>query len=287
MNGKEFTKIRIKRHSISSQYVVILIFIAIGLFLLIFLSPMFWMLLTSFKNKGEYFTYPPVFIPQNPDLSHFLRGLEIGGLKGIIDSFIISGCSTLLSLAVGSLAAYSIARFRIGGKNLAFWILSIRMMPPIASVLPLFLLYRFLRILDTYEALIITYSIINIPFTVWMLKGFFEELPAELEEAALVDGCGRFGAFYRIALPLVAPGLVATALFCFMFSWNEFFFALILTRSRVTPITVVIAGMIGGHEILWAEICAVASMASIPVIAIAIILQKYLVRGLTLGAVKG
>jgi multiple sugar transport system permease protein len=287
MNGIESTNIRIKRHGISNQYAVILIFTAIGLLLLIFLSPMLWMLLTSFKNKGEYFAYPPVFIPQNPDLSHFLRGLDIGGLKGIIDSFIISGCSTLLSLAVGSLAAYSIARFRIGGKNLAFWILSIRMMPPIASVLPLFLFYRFLRILDTYEALIITYSIINIPFAVWMLKGFFEELPGELEEAALVDGCGRFGAFYRIALPLVAPGLVATALFCFMFSWNEFFFALILTRSRVTPITVVIAGMIGGHEILWAEICAVASMASIPVIAIAIILQKYLVRGLTLGAVKG
>ncbi|MBA7683523.1 Diacetylchitobiose uptake system permease protein DasC [subsurface metagenome] len=120
-----------------------------------------------------------------------------------------------------------------------------------------------------------------------MLKGFFEELPVELEEAAMVDGCGRFGAFYRVALPLVSPGLVATALFCFMFSWNEFIFAVILTRARVKPVTVVITGMIGGHEILWAEISAVASMASIPVIALSIILQKYLVRGLTLGAVKG
>jgi multiple sugar transport system permease protein len=190
-------------------------------------------------------------------------------------------------MGVGSLAAYSLARFRIGGKHLAFWILSIRMMPPIASILPLFLFYRFLRILDTYQALVITYSILNIPFAVWMLKGFFEELPAELEEAALVDGAGRLGAFYRIALPLIAPGLVATALFCFMFSWNDFFFALIITRSRVTPLTVVIAGMIGGHEILWAEIAAVATMASFPVIAIAVILQRYLVRGLTLGAIKG
>lgn len=287
MNDKELIKIQRKWQGISSDYIVILIFIAIGLLLMLSFMPMLWMFLTSFKDKGEYFTYPPVFIPRSLDLSHFKRGLQIGGQKGIIDSFIVSACSTLVSLAVGSIAAYSLARFKIGGKHLAFWILSIRMMPPIASILPLFLFYRFLRILDTYGALILTNTIFNIPFAVWMLKGFFEELPAELEEAALVDGCGRFGAFYRVALPLVSPGLVATALFCFMFSWNEFIFAVILTRARVKPVTVVITGMIGGHEILWAEISAVASMASIPVIALSIILQKYLVRGLTLGAVKG
>ena len=287
MNDKELIKIQRKWQGISTDYVVILIFLAIGLLLMLSFMPMLWMFLTSFKDKGEYFTYPPVFIPRSLDLSHFKRGLQIGGQKGIIDSFIVSACSTLVSLAVGSIAAYSLARFKIGGKHLAFWILSIRMMPPIASILPLFLFYRFLRILDTYGALILTNTIFNIPFAVWMLKGFFEELPAELEEAALVDGCGRFGAFYRVALPLVSPGLVATALFCFMFSWNEFIFAVILTRARVTPVTVVITGMIGGHEILWAEISAVASMASIPVIALSIILQKYLVRGLTLGAVKG
>jgi len=269
------------------KHVIILIILIIGIALVIFLSPVFWMVLTSFKEKGEYFSYPPVFISRSFDLSHFARGLQIGGRKGIVDSFIIALFATLLSMAVGSLGAYSLARFRIGGKNLAFWILSIRMMPPIASVLPLFLFYRFLHLLDTYQALVITYSILNIPFAVWMLKGFFEELPVELEEAALVDGCGRFGAFYKIALPLIAPGLVATALFCFIFSWNEFFFALILSRSRITPVTVVISGMIGGHEILWAEISSVATMASLPVIAIAIILQRYLVRGLTMGAVKG
>ncbi|MFW6139422.1 MAG: carbohydrate ABC transporter permease [Spirochaetota bacterium] len=269
------------------KHAVILIILVLAIALVIFLSPIAWMVLTSFKEKGEYFTYPPVFISKSFNFSHFARGLQIGGQKGIADSFIVASLATLLSMTVGALAAYSLARFRIGGKNLAFWILSIRMMPPIASVLPLFLFYRFLRILDTYQALVITYSILNIPFAVWMLKGFFEELPVELEDAALVDGCGRFGAFYRVALPLIAPGLVATALFCFIFSWNEFFFALILSRSRVTPVTVVISGMIGGHEILWAEISAVATMASFPVIAIAIILQRYLVRGLTLGAVKG
>ncbi len=270
-----------------NDYFVIFVFVVVGLLLILFLSPVFWMVSTAFKDKGEYFTYPPIYLPKKLDFSHFLRGLKLGGAKGIHDTLIVAVSTTVLSMVIGALAAYSLARFRIGGKHLAFWILSIRMMPPIASVLPLFLFYRFLKILDTYEALIITYTIFNLPFAVWMLKGFFEELPTELEEAALVDGCGRLGAFYKIALPLIAPGLVATALFCFMFSWNEFFFALILSRSNITPITVVIAGMIGGHEILWAEISAVAAMASIPIILLAVFLQRYLVRGLTLGAVKG
>lgn len=263
------------------------IFLTIFVVLLIMLSPFIWNVMTSFKDKGEYFTYPPVFIPRSFDLEHYVQGGRLGGIKGIRDSLIIAASTTLIAIALGSLAAYSLARFRIGGDNLAFWILSVRMMPPIASVLPLFLFFRFLRWLDTYQALILTHSLVNLPFAVWMLKGFFEELPQELEEAALVDGCGRLGAFARVALPLVAPGLVATALFCFMFSWNEFLFALILGRSRVTPITVNIAGMIGGHEILWAEISAVSIMASVPIIIMAIVLQRYLVRGLTLGAVKG
>lgn len=264
-------------------------FVFIGIFVLlgIALSPFVWNVMTSFKDKGEYFTYPPVFIPRSFGIEHYLQGMKLGGTRGIRDSFTVATSTTFLSVALGSLAAYSLARFRIGGENLAFWILSVRMMPPIASVLPLFLFFRSLRWLDTYQALIFTHLLMNLPFAVWMMKGFFEELPQELEEAALVDGCGRLGAFLRIAMPLVAPGLVATALFCFMFSWNEFLFALILGRSKVVPITVNIAGLIGGHEILWAEISAVSIVASVPIIVIAIVLQRYLVRGLTLGAVKG
>jgi multiple sugar transport system permease protein len=263
------------------------IILVIIVLLLVSLSPFIWNFMTSFKDKGEYFTYPPVFISQTINFEHYTQAWNLGAGKGIQDSLIITVFTTLIALILGSLAAYALARFKIGGENLAFWILSIRMMPPVASILPLFLFFRTLRWLDTYQALILTYALINVPFAVWMMKGFFEELPHELEEAALVDGCGRLGAFVKIALPLVTPGLVATALFCFMFSWNEFIFALILGRSRVTPITVNISGLIGGHEILWAEISSASIMASIPIIILAIMLQRYLVRGLTLGAVKG
>jgi multiple sugar transport system permease protein len=263
------------------------IILVIIVLLLVSLSPFIWNFMTSFKDKGEYFTYPPVFISQTINFEHYTQAWNLGAGKGIQDSLIITVFTTLIALVLGSLAAYALARFKIGGENLAFWILSIRMMPPVASILPLFLFFRTLRWLDTYQALILTYALFNVPFAVWMMKGFFEELPHELEEAALVDGCGRLGAFVKIALPLVTPGLVATALFCFMFSWNEFIFALILGRSRVTPITVNISGLIGGHEILWAEISSASIMASIPIIILAIMLQRYLVRGLTLGAVKG
>lgn len=263
------------------------IILVIIVLLLVFLSPFIWNFMTSFKDKGEYFTYPPVFISKTINFEHYTQAWNLGAGKGIQDSLIIAVFTTFIALVLGSLAAYALARFKIGGENLAFWILSIRMMPPVASILPLFLFFRALRWLDTYQALILTYALINVPFAVWMMKGFFEELPHELEEAALVDGCGRLGAFVKIAIPLVTPGLVATALFCFMFSWNEFIFALILGRSRVIPITVNISGLIGGHEILWAEISSASIMASIPIIILAILLQRYLVRGLTLGAVKG
>ena len=158
---------------------MIFVFVLMALLLIVFLSPIFWMVSTAFKDKGEYFTYPPIYLPKKLDFGHFLNGLKLGGAKGIKDTLIVAASTTALSMVIGALAAYSLARFRFGGKHFAFWILSIRMMPPVASVLPLFLFYRFLKILDTYEALIITYTIFNLPFAVWMLKGFFEELPAE------------------------------------------------------------------------------------------------------------
>lgn len=260
--------------------------------LIFFLFPVAWMVLTSFKTNAEFFSNPPVFIPHDFSLTNYFNAMRPvpegrGGIQGLRDSLIISTATMILTVVVGSLAAYSFARYRTGGENLSFWVLSTRMFPPVASALPLFLLFKQFRLLDTHMALIIANTIFNLPFVIWLLKGFFEDLPVELEEAALIDGASPFGAFWRVALPLVTPGLVATALFSFIFSWNEFMFALLFTRSDVRTLTIIVPSLVGGHEILWGEIAAVGTVAVIPGVVLALLLQRYLVRGLTLGAVKG
>lgn len=260
--------------------------------LILFMFPVIWMFLTSFKTEAEYFSYPPVFIPQSFSLRNYFNAMAFppdgrGGLQGLYDSLIIALATTLLSVLVGSLAAYSLARFKTGGENLSFWILSTRMFPPVASALPLFLIFKEIRLLDTHLGLIIANTIFNLPFVIWLLKGFFEDLPVELEDAALIDGCNHWQAFVRVALPLVAPGLVATALFSFIFAWNEFMFALLLTRRSVRTLTIIVPSLVGGHEILWGEIAAIGTIAIIPGIILSLLLQRYIIRGLTLGAVKG
>lgn len=278
-----------KHQSIAQKIGVwVILLIALGFFLF----PVIWMILTSFKTNDEFFASPPVFIPHSFSLQNYLAAMPFppegrGGLQGLRDSLIISLASMLVSVVVGSLAAYSFARYKTGGENLSFWVLSTRMFPPVASALPLFLIFKQFDWLDKHIALIIANTIFNLPFVIWLLKGFFEDLPIELEEAALIDGASPYAAFWYVALPLVTPGLVATALFSFIFTWNEFMFALLLTRSDVRTLTVIVPSLVGGHEILWGQIAAVGTVAIIPGVLLALLLQRYLVRGLTLGAVKG
>src|SRR2546422_1072766 len=184
--------------------------------LAVFLFPVAWMFLTSFKSNPEFFAYPPVFIPKSFALTNYVDAMRFppdgrGGIQGVRDSLIISVGSMVASVLVGVPAAYSFARFRTGGENLSFWVLSTRMFPPVASALPLFLVFKVLHLLDTHWALILANTIFNLPFVIWLLKGFFEDLPVELEEAAVIDGTTIFGAFRRFALPLVGPGVVVTA----------------------------------------------------------------------------
>jgi len=273
-----------------AQVTVVMFVLLIAL--IFFLFPVVWMLLTSFKSQSEYFSYPPVFWPKDFSLRNYFNAMALppdgrGGLQGLRDSMVIAACTTLVSVLVGSLAAYSLSRFKTGGENFSFWILSTRMFPPVAAALPLFLIFKQFKLLDTHLSLIIANTIFNLPFVIWLLKGFFDELPVEMEEAAMIEGCTRLQAFRLISLPLVAPGLVATSLFSFIFSWNEFMFALLMTRRNVRTLTIIVPSLVGGHEILWGEIAAIGTVAIIPGIFLSLLLQRYLVRGLSMGAVKG
>lgn len=265
----------------------VLVYIAIAVLLAINLFPVYWMFIGSLKARDEVYSDPPVFFPKEPQWSNFARALDRGGAKGIRNSLIVAGVGALLSIVLGSLAAYSIARYKTGGEGLSFWILSIRMAPPIAGIIPIFIMMRYARLLDKHAALILAYFLFNLPFAVWLTKGFFEDIPADIEGAALVDGFNRFQVFWRVALPLAVPALIVTGLFCFIFSWNEFLFSLVLTRSKAVTLPVIISGMVGGHEIMWGEISALSVLTSLPVTVLAMLLQKYLVRGLTFGAMRG
>jgi multiple sugar transport system permease protein len=278
-----------RRMSSFQKVITVVVLVAALIF---FMFPVIWMFLTSFKTEAEYFSYPPVFIPKDFSFRNYFNAMAFppdgrGGIQGLRDSLIIASATTVASVLIGSLAAYSLSRFKTGGENFSFWILSTRMFPPVAAALPLFLIFKEIRLLDSHLALIIANTVFTLPFVIWLLKGFFDELPAELEEAALIDGCSHWGAFVRVALPLVTPGLVATALFSFIFAWNEFMFALLLTRRNVRTLTIIVPSLVGGHEILWGEIAAIGMVAIIPGILLALLLQRYLVRGLTMGAVKG
>jgi len=254
--------------------------------LVFFLFPIVWITLTAFKSGDEFLKSPPVWIPQNPSFQHFHRVVESGGLIALKNSLIISSSVTILALLIGSLAAYGLARYKVGGDNLPFFILSQRFMPAVAVIFPFLLVFKTLKWMDTYQALIVVYLTFNLPYAVWMMRGFFIEIPVEIEESALVDGCGPFGAFWRIALPLVAPGLVATGVFCFIFAWFELFFAVCLTRTDAVPLSVLLPNYFGKYTVFWGEIGATSVMAMLPMFVMSLVVQRYLVRGLTMGAVK-
>ena len=269
-----------RRLSMSWRYVIAILAV------IFFLFPIIWIFLTAFKTGDEFLHSPPVWIPHSPTLRSFAHVIKTGGLRSLMNSLIISISTTGLSLLVGSLAGYGLARYKVGGDNLPFFILSQRFMPPVAVIFPFLLVFKALKWVDTYQALIIIYLTFNLPYAVWMMRGFFQEIPTVIEESALVDGCTPFGAYWRIALPLAKPGLVATGVFCFIFSWSEFFFAVTLTRSTAVTLSVHLANFFGKMMVMWGEVGALSVMAMVPLFFVSFVVQRYLVRGLTLGAVK-
>ena len=256
------------------------------------LLPVYWMMTISLKQEIDQFAVPPKWLFFNPTLAHYRDAfVERSFGQYLTTSAIVAVTSTICAIVLGTLAAYALARFRLPRKlnmRLALWILSTRMFPPIVTAVPLFLLMSDLTLLDTTAALIIVYTAFNLPFVVWMMRGFFLEIPREMEEAARVDGDSRLGALRRVILPLVAPGLAATAVFCLIISWNEFLFALTLTQTDAAmTLPVGIAGRVTQYEIEWGVMSAAGVVAMIPILVFALAVQRYLVRGLSLGAVKG
>lgn len=277
---------------ITSQILAVLIVI-------IFLLPIVWMVSSSFKMPKDILTMPPKWIFE-PTLDNYravlfgqrnIAGATFPEVKDfpryLLNSTIISLSSTLVALFVGTPAAYTISRFNFRGKKqLAFYILEARMAPPLAVLIPFYILFSSLHLLDKYPSLMIVYSILNLPFVIWMMRGFFKEIPEELEDAARVDGCDRYGAFFRIALPLTAPGLAATAIFCLLLSWNEFLFALVLSGNVIKTAPVGLYNFISFHEVIWGALFAAGTIVIIPVLIFTLLVQRNLVRGLTMGAVK-
>ncbi|MFD2132816.1 carbohydrate ABC transporter permease [Pseudogracilibacillus auburnensis] len=208
-------------------------------------------------------------------------------LDYIKNSFIVVVITTFFSILIGGMAAYGFARFNFKKReDTAFWILSLRMLPPLATVIPFFVMAHLLKVLDTHIVLIICYMLFNIPFTIWMMRGFFEEIPEEIEEAAFIDGCSRFQVFIKIVLPLAIPGLIATGIFCIINSWNEFVFALFLTSSDAITLPTTVTLFLSISGVAWGEMSAVGVITVIPVLIFAMLVQKYMIRGLTFGGVK-
>jgi len=245
----------------------------------------YWMVTLSLKTQVEAAGYPPHFFRFALTLKNYAEVFQKNPfLLYIWNSLVVASGSTLLGLAVGLPAAFSIARWRQQG--LALTVLVARIVPGISYLIPWYILFRHLHMVDTYGALILSHLVVGLPLIIWVMIGFFEDVPAELEDAALIDGCSYYSAFWRVALPLVRPGIVAAGILSFIFSWNNFLFSVILAGRHTRTLPIAVFNMIGFEEINWGPLAAAATMITLPVILLTLIVQRHIVSGLTFGAVK-
>ena len=264
-------------------------YVILSIIALICIIPVLWLVYTSFKPRLLTFASPPVWIRFQPTLQNY-RGViqEKNLFKPLFNSVLIVTVSTAITVTAGAFAAYIFSRFRRKWtRPTLFAILSTNMIPPAVVLLPIFLLARSMQLYDTHIMLIIVYVAYNLAFVIWMLRSFFLEIPLEVEESALIDGCNRMGVLLRIVLPLSAPAIAATAILAFIFSWNEFIIALVLTSRNAYTLPILATGLISAKGIMWGEITATSTFIVVPEILFIFFAQKHIVRGLTMGAVKG
>jgi multiple sugar transport system permease protein len=261
--------------------------LALLLIILVCLFPFYWMIASSFKTQQDILSPIPKFFFA-PTLENYQRAVtKFDVVASLENSLIVAITTTFIALVLGTPAAYAIARFEFKGKkDLWFWFITNRMLSPIVLALPFFILARNLKMLDTQIVLILIYLTFNVPIVIWICADQFRNIPKELDEAATLEGYGSFGIFWRIGLPLAAPGIAVSAIFSFIFSWNELLYALVLTRRYAQTAPVVATSFMSGYELPWGQIMATGTMIVLPVIVFSLIVSRQLVRGLTMGAIK-
>jgi multiple sugar transport system permease protein len=267
----------------------LLLVAAAALLLAIWAFPVLWALLTSFKTERDVLAYPPtvVFAPTLANYRDVLFG-SASLLPNLLSSVIVAGASTLLTLLFAIPAAYALARLDFPGKRASgFYVLATQMLPPVGLIIPYYLVLQKVGGLDTYAGLVLIYLTFSLPFAIWLMVSYFEDIPQEMEEAALLDRAGRLRALWYVILPQVRGGIAVTTIFVFLNAWNEFLFAVVLGGNRVRPVTVAMFNFISVEQTQWARLAAGAMLAMAPVIVLGLLAQRHIVKGLTVGAVKG
>lgn len=266
---------------------VLLIIVSMALILF----PLYWLFTSSVKIKAEYLADPPVLIPSQFTLESYKSVFGKDQLMlNFFNTIVVAAASTLISVLLGSMAAYSVARGKIGKrakKYFGLWFMIQKMYPAIATAIPVYLVMRTLHLIDTKTALVIMNTSFNLPLVIWLMMGFFEQLPGELEESAMLDGCGFTKRFFYIIFPITKPGIIASGILAFVGAWNEFLFAVILSVNKSKTLPVVIAGFITDRGLEWGPMAVTAVITLLPVLVIVWAVQKNFVQGLAMGAVKG
>ena len=257
---------------------------------MLFLFPIFWMVLTSFKQQTDIFTVPPklFFSPTIATYFNYMQRADVA--NRMVNTVIVATGAGVISIIAGSMAGYALARIRLrGAATIGLLILLSRGVPPIALAVPMFLVARRFGLIDKHITLILAYCTFLVPYVMWLMRGFFISLPKELEESAMIDGCSRFGAFFKIIVPISLPGILSTLIFSMILAWEELLFALVLTSRFASTMPVAIAGLAGDTEsgANWAALTAIGTITVVPVVIFALLVQKWLIRGLADGATKG
>jgi multiple sugar transport system permease protein len=259
---------------------------------LVYAFPLYWLLVTALKGEGELYRPTPSLYPLEPTLAAFSSVLVTRGFLGLLEnSIIVCGATVLIALAIGFAVTYPITRLKVSRRlrvGVLNWALSLRFLPPVAVVVPYFAIVRGLGLYDRPLALVLIYTVFNLPFSIWMLKGFLAEIPLEIEEAAFVDGASRWVAFRRVLLPLAAPGILASGVIIFAFAWSEFLFALILTATpRAQTFPVGVQGLVTQFEIIWNDMAAAGAIALALPLGLMVLARRYVLAGLTFGVIRG